>query len=457
MEKQQIAKLIEFLSEFIALPLLYAIIYYFYNRFIGFKNIAWKFILYIISMIIINFSLILVPNMLLKFIISLLIELVLIHFLCNGSILVKAYALTVKETMLLLISIFFLPFDFWILPLTHNTNMNFSEHMIMNFINIFIGNTVMFLILFIFLKLLSNILSLKSKSLTFHQSLYLLIPCLSSYVFAFIFYSIQIVKIDNKEYNLPYIFYKLYWILPIVSFFLLVSLLTTAYIFNKMLEGQYFAQKNLLMKQQIELQMDHVKNIEGFYNGVKGSMHDINNHLNCLRALADSNNIDILKKYIENINETLIKLDFEIKTGNAVSDVIINEKYNMAKSKDIEFICDFLLPKDSALQPDDICVILSNALDNAIEACMKITNGNVFKKISIKSYIRNLYLIIEISNSTISNLKYDGDKIITTKTDILNHGIGISNIKAAANKYNGIVDIMEEKNKFTINIMLKIK
>jgi len=193
------------------------------------------------------------------------------------------------------------------------------------------------------------------------------------------------------------------------------------------------------------------------YKGIRGIIHDMNNHVSCLRNLAANNNIEDIKKYLININETISKLDFKIKTGNSISDAVINEKYNIAKANEIDFICDFLLPKETLLEPVDLCVILSNALDNALEACMRITDSNIQKKIYIKSYIKNMYLIIETSNSTADKVQYVENKIISTKTDKNNHGIGISNIKTVAKKYNGIVDILEEKHKFIINIMLKIK
>ncbi len=59
---------------------------------------------------------------------------------------------------------------------------------------------------------------------------------------------------------------------------------------------------------------------------------------------------------------------------------MINEKYNIAKTNKIEFICDFLLPKETLLEPVDLCIILSNALDNALEACMRITDSDLQKK-----------------------------------------------------------------------------
>lgn len=70
--------------------------------------------------------------------------------------------------------------------------------------------------------------------------------------------------------------------------------------------------------------------------------------------------------------------------------------------------------------------------------------------------MKNMYLIIEISNTKNNMLLYDENKIVSTKTDKCMHGIGISNIEAAAKRYNGIIDIVEGKDKFTINIMLPL-
>ncbi len=147
-----------------------------------------------------------------------------------------------------------------------------------------------------------------------------------------------------------------------------------------MLEGQLEEKKNLLMEQQFKLQLTHSNNIEMLYKGIRGIIHDMNNHVSCLKNLAATNNIEDIKKYLININETISKLDFKIKTGNSISDAVINEKYNIAQANEIEFICDFLLPKETLLEPVDLCVILSNALDNALEACMRITDSNILKK-----------------------------------------------------------------------------
>lgn len=457
MQKHQIVKIVEVLSSCLTLPFLYSIKHSFYRRFLGFKSKTWKFAFYALLLTVIEFYTMRIASGPLITIINNVIWLTIICFLCKGNFLIKFYAVIVGEAVLLLINLTFLTFDFEILPIMHTINMSFKEHMIVSFMNSIINDLIRLIILFIFLKKICNLINLKEKIVNLYQSLYLLIPCLSIYSLSVIFYTIQTIRIDDKNHYLPYIFHKIYYILPFVSFTLLISILITAYTFNKMLECEQEQQKNILMEQQFKLQLKHSKNVEGLYNSIRSIKHDMNNHLSCLRSLANTNNIEETKKYLNNISKTINKLDFQIKTGNCISDAVINEKFNIAKGEGITFICDFMLPNEISLEPVDLCVILSNTLDNAIEACMRITDPNILKKIYIKSYIRNMYLIIEVSNTTIDKIQYVENKIISKKSESYNHGIGISNIESTIKKYNGIVDILEEKDKFTMNLMLKIK
>lgn len=74
----------------------------------------------------------------------------------------------------------------------------------------------------------------------------------------------------------------------------------------------------------------------------------------------------------------------------------------------------------------------------------------------MKSLITDSYLIIEISNSNVGKIKHSDNTIISSKVDKINHGIGISNIKSIVSKYGGVFDIVQEKYKVTINVMLKL-
>ncbi len=301
MEKQQINEIVIFLSSYSTLPIQYAVEYYFYKRFLGFKYKAWIFILSALLVTIIDYIMVKTTFEISRIITADIIWIAIISFLCYGNFLIKFYAVIVINTISVLISLTFLTFDFWAFTRTHNFKMSFESHMIVNIVNVTAMDLIHLIILFIVLKSICKLLNLKERILNLYQSLYLLIPCLATYSFALIFYYIQIIKIENKQYYLPYIFPKLYYIFPFVSFALLISILIVAYTFKKMLEREEEQRENMLMNQQFKLQLAHSKNIEGIYSEIRSVIHDTNNHLACLRSLAEANNIESVKRYLYNI------------------------------------------------------------------------------------------------------------------------------------------------------------
>lgn len=248
-----------------------------------------------------------------------------------------------------------------------------------------------------------------------------------------------------------------YMFTPLISILLAISLLIIAYALKRMINSEEEKQKVILMEHQFECQVNHIKNLEKFYKNTRKIQHDINNHIICLKSLAFEDNLSELKSYLSKLDDKFKKSAFKIKTGNPISDCIINEKFDIASAHNIDFNCDFVIPKNSSIDSFDLCILLGNSLDNAIEACDKITSSTIKKEINLKSYIRDFYMIIEITNSKQEPIKYINNKIQSTKPNKLIHGIGIDNIREIAKKYGGIVDIIEEKNRFNLCIMLKIK
>ncbi|WP_097026501.1 sensor histidine kinase [Clostridium peptidivorans] len=452
----QIIDLFGFLSTILALPFHYTIQIHFFNKFLGFKSKTWKCIFFIIPLVLLNILIYKVQSPL-GFVVNDLLWFALLLCLCNGNFVLKLYAAIVPATISLLIYIIFLSFDYRASSyiLTLNTS-SILDIFILFLINV-ARESINLILFFLFLNKISDFLSFKERTVDVYQSLYLFIPCLATYSLILIFYFVQAIHIDNKDYYLFSIFPKVYYVVPLVSISLLISIILNAYIFKKMIQVKDIEQKNLLMEQQFKLQINHSKNLESLYSGTRSIKHDMNNHLLCLKSLAQNGNVEEINNYLHTLGQTIEKLDYTIKTGNAISDAIINEKYNIAKMENIKFNCDFILPNELILDSVDLCVVLSNSLDNALEACIKIQDETVNKEISITSYIQDLYLIIEVSNTIVDKLQYNGNKIATTKQDKTNHGIGISSIEMIAKKYNGIVDIIIEKNKFILNIMLKVK
>ncbi|AQS08021.1 hypothetical protein CLOBY_00700 [Clostridium saccharobutylicum] len=457
MDRNHIAQIVGILPDYLTLPILYIIRYNFYKSILEFDK---KICTYIITTLLLTMFSLLDLSITSKTLVIILSDILLfltVNFLYQGNIIIKFYAIIIENTILLLVNLIILPFDFLISPIINNIDMSFELHMFVNFMRIGIYDILSYIILYIVLIKISDYLNFKDKYINLYQGLYLLIPSISSYGLASIIYFIQEIKINNEVYYLPNISSKTYVVfLSIVSFLLLISIPMVAYSFKNIIELDEQKRKTMIIEHQFSLQINHMKSVDGIYLGIRKVIHDMNNHISCLRNLADNNNLKEVKKYLHNISETVSCLNFKIKTGNPISDAIVNEKFNISLAEGIKFKSDFMIPPEISVESIDLCVILSNALDNSIEACMKISDPAIEKKISLKSYIRGYYLIIEITNSSIDRLRYIGNKIISNKPDKVNHGIGLLNIEDVVKKYNGVIDIMEGKNCFTICIMLKI-
>uniref|UniRef100_UPI0022E3F126 ATP-binding protein n=1 Tax=Paraclostridium bifermentans TaxID=1490 RepID=UPI0022E3F126 len=122
----------------------------------------------------------------------------------------------------------------------------------------------------------------------------------------------------------------------------------------------------------------------------------------------------------------------------------------------INFTCDINFSKVNFIKPIDVSSIFDNILDNAIEACDKISNEKIDKYIRIKGTIIKSFFIIKCENSKVNSIKIYKDILLTDKIDKFMHGIGIQSVKSSLEKYNGEILFEDEKNKFMINIYIPL-
>jgi sensor histidine kinase YesM len=135
----------------------------------------------------------------------------------------------------------------------------------------------------------------------------------------------------------------------------------------------------------------------------------------------------------------------------------MSEKKAICIEKHIKFESFLDFSKLHFIDMADICIIFSNALDNAIQACDKINDLSILKYISIKVTYVNNFCVINIENSKANNIVKKNNVIVTDKKDKFMHGIGIKNIKNTIKKYDGDVGINFTDNKFILTMMIPVK
>ena len=159
--------------------------------------------------------------------------------------------------------------------------------------------------------------------------------------------------------------------------------------------------------------------------------------------------------YSRDLQKTLAQITGDIKSGNPVTDVILQEWKHEAEKKEILFQSEFYYPTDSNINAFDISVILNNALQNAVENTKNDGTGYI----SVLSWRRKNVYMIEIKNSFAQMLQWDerNDFPITSKEKSDSHGYGLGNIRRIAEKYTGDMDIILKDKEFCLSIMLIIE
>lgn len=237
----------------------------------------------------------------------------------------------------------------------------------------------------------------------------------------------------------------------VICIFLLV-LIIFLLVFN-CISSLYFENQSSLLEKQVETQVKYYKKIDKLNDDVRQFRHDYRNHLLCIQGMLKAQEYDEAIAYAEKLTEHTAASSPKYFTGNSIADSILNDKSEYAQNIGAEIKCDGIIHED--IPAIDICIILANALDNALEACEKITDSSP-KIISVKcDYFKCIQLIC-ITNPVSENVVIHNNNIETSKSDKTNHGIGLYNIRNTVAKYNGEFDITCDNNVFTLDIALKV-
>ena len=178
------------------------------------------------------------------------------------------------------------------------------------------------------------------------------------------------------------------------------------------------------------------------------------NHIAVLESLYEGHRQEELETYLSSLKESYQQNTEEIRTGNPVTDVILNSKKKEAAEKGIVFVCDFYYPTESKISAFDISVLLNNAIANAMEGTVSCDRPYI----RLSSYRRKNVYFIEIENRVQNPVEIAEDTGLprTTKTDGDNHGFGLRNMRKIAQKYYGDIAVEQKDNMFQLSIMLML-
>lgn len=202
---------------------------------------------------------------------------------------------------------------------------------------------------------------------------------------------------------------------------------------------------------QRELIETHYNEVDNMYKKMRGWRHDYRNHIQLLKALATDNDIEGIKEYLDKLDTDLNTVDTVIKTGNAMADAILNSKISLAQSKDINTQVDAHIPVKLKMSELDLCCIIGNLFDNAIEASMELPPQE--RMIRVYMDMKGTQLYISFTNLTAGKkLNKIGNLFQTTKGE--GHGLGLIRMDGIVERLGGYLSRNSEEGAFTTEILI---
>ena len=173
---------------------------------------------------------------------------------------------------------------------------------------------------------------------------------------------------------------------------------------------------------QSELVQTHYAEVENMYRQMRGWRHDYRNHIQTMKAYAAKGDLEALRRYLDELDDDLTTLDMVIKTGNPMTDAILNSKISLARSKQVQVVADAHIPVKLRLPELDLCCILGNLFDNAIEASLQLPEPERLIRVYMEMKGEQLY--ISFTNFTAGKkLKKTAGRFATSKGK--GHGLGL--------------------------------
>lgn len=206
-----------------------------------------------------------------------------------------------------------------------------------------------------------------------------------------------------------------------------------------------------LLNMQNQCMQENVKDIENMYENVRAMRHDMKNHLLCISSMAQENNISGIQDYTGELLQAQRQSDRLILfSGNQALDAIVNSKCSLAAQAGVALHTIVTSVMDG-IAPDDIVILLGNALDNAIRAAKKSTE----KAIDLHIQPQGAYISVMVANSIDHSVLRENPALHSTKNVRRDeHGFGIRNMRKAVERNHGMIRFYEEDGRFICDMLL---
>lgn len=207
------------------------------------------------------------------------------------------------------------------------------------------------------------------------------------------------------------------------------------YIIRDVVYKEEELQEIRLLQERTKNQMNMYQYMEGVYEEQRKKVHDFKNSMECIQGLLKSKRYEEAEEYIGQMTENWIEEIDYVNTNHPIVDSVINQKFKQSKRKGIPLLLSINDLSNLKMKDEDVVILLGNLIDNAIEACEKVETN--LKWIKVRFLVQEESIIISVRNPVSELIKMEEGKIISTKNNRAEHGIGLKNIQSVVDKYGG--------------------
>ncbi|MBR4017499.1 MAG: sensor histidine kinase [Oscillospiraceae bacterium] len=208
-------------------------------------------------------------------------------------------------------------------------------------------------------------------------------------------------------------------------------------------------------EQQIHAQAEHYKNLAEANYEVRKFRHDFKNIQIAIETLFTQGKYDEAMALLRQCGHSLENppgLHPKFDTGNGIADALLTDKQEKAVGHNTHIVFRSVIPPET-LSPTDLCVLLGNSLDNALDACKKMPIGES-KTVSIACDCSSGFLFLTVTNPIAERVQINNNHIVTTKENKTLHGFGLYSLHSIVKKYDGDIQLSATEDSFTIHIDL---
>jgi len=206
---------------------------------------------------------------------------------------------------------------------------------------------------------------------------------------------------------------------------------------------------NLVQGKFLAHQYQEIKQV---YLNMRGWRHDYHNHIQAMRAYIAMDAYEGLDDYLNTLEDELEAVDALVKSGHLMMDAILNSKVTLMLDKQIRVNFKAILPDNLAINDIDLCVMVSNLLDNAMESCMAVDEDQRFIRIFTEVHQSQFYLSVQ--NSAKEDLDFNQRHYISNKRG--DHGLGVKRVQFLVDKYKGYLNLQNESGIFASEISIPL-